>query len=574
MQNPHRIQVVRIGVSIGLAAVLGACNGSSSGSVTPPASAPLITNSGLATHRFIGQDELWVVNVREPEQGGVDLNGDGDASDDVLHVLDLATGELTNTGLANETLPFTHIPLPPLEGGGERAYFGVYEAAQAGLDLNGDGDANDLVLHVFERATRTSRNLGLAALRVLVGEELVAGLVSETAQGASDLDGDGHADGLAAFVYDLRDDSVTFLPSGSIAVALHGDFVAFVVSESDGVDHNADGDTDDGAVLEFYDARPHTLGGPGLAAGVPTQLGDVWGFFVSEANQGHTDLNGDGDADDSVFHTFDPRTAELRNIGLAGDFYYDGGLAIARVDPERFVLATSEAEASQDFNGDGDQLDTVVQLHDPVLQQTIDTGLASFFPPLVIDGWLYTMVAESMQGGVDLDGRNGVNGHVAHAFELATRKVVNLRLDAFIVPAAEGVLLLPFEGTSAVDWNGDGDLDDFVLQSWNPSTRRLVNSHVAVTFAQGMGAHAALISIDEAASGSDLNGDGDRQDSVLEQYDFGTRQLVDVGLAISGAPPPVAPGWAIAEVSESGQGVDLNGDGNLDDLVLHLVRAQ
>jgi hypothetical protein len=78
-------------------------------------------------------------SVFEGGQGNRDLNGDGDADDDVLHVRDLAGGTVTNLGL-------TVIPNTVIVSSG-KVVFGADEPRQ-GQDLNGDGDASDVVLHV------------------------------------------------------------------------------------------------------------------------------------------------------------------------------------------------------------------------------------------------------------------------------------------------------------------------------------------------------------------------------------------------------------------------------------------
>src|SRR5262245_48891543 len=60
---------------------------------------PAASNLGLAIAGMTGNEDLWLLSVSEADQGGTDLNGDGDALDRVLHVLDLATDQVTNTSL-------------------------------------------------------------------------------------------------------------------------------------------------------------------------------------------------------------------------------------------------------------------------------------------------------------------------------------------------------------------------------------------------------------------------------------------------------------------------------------------
>src|SRR5262245_2838727 len=137
-------------------------------------SSPSITNLGLASApgELAGEGELWLFAAREFDSAGRDLNGDGDAFDRVVHVQDLATGTTRNTGLALETRG----PAPILRVRDGLAVFAVSEPGNGGIDLDGDGDASDTVLQVID-AAGSSRNLGLALARATppaVGDGLVA----------------------------------------------------------------------------------------------------------------------------------------------------------------------------------------------------------------------------------------------------------------------------------------------------------------------------------------------------------------------------------------------------------------
>ena len=148
--------------------------------------------------------------VGESAQGGIDLNGDGDASDDVLHVYDAADGAIINTrlavahGLGRDVSSYTYPVMPVVVGDGIALLVG--EGEQGGTDLNRDGDAEDDVLHVIESRTHEILNLELAAATVLgpfgarnpIGPQLdgehVTFVAGEDEQGGVDLNGDGDAD--------------------------------------------------------------------------------------------------------------------------------------------------------------------------------------------------------------------------------------------------------------------------------------------------------------------------------------------------------------------------------------------
>ena len=77
-------------------------------------------------------------------------------------------------------------------------------------------------------------------------------------------------------------------------------------------------------------------------------------FNVAEFRQG-VDLNGDGDPIDLLLYSISASGAEIcPQVGQDGfDFQFDGEHASYLVD---------EARVAQDLNGDGDQLDRVVQI--------------------------------------------------------------------------------------------------------------------------------------------------------------------------------------------------------------------
>src|SRR5262245_34958906 len=86
--------------------------------------------------------------VSEPDQGA-DLNGDGDKEDFVLHVRRAADGAVINLGLAVQDVAGSGGRLGISSVSGDLVAFAVGEQAQGGTDLNGDGDTNDFVLHVY-----------------------------------------------------------------------------------------------------------------------------------------------------------------------------------------------------------------------------------------------------------------------------------------------------------------------------------------------------------------------------------------------------------------------------------------
>jgi hypothetical protein len=119
--------------------------------------------------RNLGLASLWpsvgthVVGflVEERRQGNMDLNGDGDAFDAVVHVFDGRRRRILNLGLAERE------GIPSIPTAGNIVAFGVHEKAQGNTDLNGDGDTDDRVIHVFWRGSCSAGRLVCDSLRWL-----------------------------------------------------------------------------------------------------------------------------------------------------------------------------------------------------------------------------------------------------------------------------------------------------------------------------------------------------------------------------------------------------------------------
>jgi len=228
------------------------------------------------------------------ETGVGDLNGDGDSADSVLHVYDARRGVTLNLRVAAASVcratpgpPFTICtPVAPVVDRTTIAFL-VGELAQGATDLNGDGDADDDVLHVFGAASDGVVNTGLAV---------------------------AHGVG--------RDVSSYTYPG--LPVLSH-DGIALLVSESEqgGTDLNRDGDASDAVLHAIEPKTVDVLNLELAAATVPGPFGSrnpIWPqldgqtvtFVAGEPDQGSLDLNGDGDVDDQVTYRLKLQNGRLR----------------------------------------------------------------------------------------------------------------------------------------------------------------------------------------------------------------------------------------------------------------------
>ncbi|MCA1845672.1 MAG: hypothetical protein LC792_21255, partial [Actinobacteria bacterium] len=235
--------------------------------------------------------------VSEAHQGGRDLNGDGDHSDDVVEVWRPGIG-VTNLGVAADTFPTDSV-----RGAADgRLPFLALERDQSGQDLNGDGDAADRVYEVWT-PNGGVRNLGVAGLALwVVDDGSLAFDVPEADQGGQDLTGDGDASDNVLFV--LRSDGRLVdsrLANDAVFVTDAGRVAYRTMEWYSGPDQNGDGDDTDGAG-GVYDPAGDTVVNFGVAVvwTVWPLGGGRYAVLVDEAMQGGRDLNGDGDAKDKV----------------------------------------------------------------------------------------------------------------------------------------------------------------------------------------------------------------------------------------------------------------------------------
>jgi cysteine-rich repeat protein len=325
-------------------------------------------------------DGFMIPFLRGPDELTTDrdLNEDGDLADTLLFVLD-----------SNAPSP-EGISLGPADQVAVASTAAAFLAPEqsVGADLDGDGDTDDRVVHLYrhEMASPPS-NLAVAADAVALSAAWVAALRTEEA--GRDLNSDGDTTDLVVAVRRVsaaRTEPWTDLAVAADSVGVVGSTVAFLVPEESqgGVDLNGDGDTDD-RVLFIYEADGETLWQVRDAAG-RRQSGEEFvlgerllAFRTREARQGG-DLNGDDDLEDDVLQVFDLDSDRLFHTEQAVTpcpleacdprFPY-------RVEGDTVVFITAESQQSGavlgtgcqpavdggcDLNGDGDSRDFVKQV--------------------------------------------------------------------------------------------------------------------------------------------------------------------------------------------------------------------
>ncbi|MGH7788941.1 MAG: hypothetical protein ACRERC_18870, partial [Candidatus Binatia bacterium] len=316
-----------------------------------------------------GQFDIF---VRGPAAGSGDLSGDGSAGDTILRVLDASVGPpspvsdlcpatrvAVTAGAAAFLRPEAAGPAPALASCPGGPLIGGHP------DLNGDGDATDDVVHLWNGGL--VQNLERAATAVALSATWVAALTSEAAQGAGDLNDDSDAVDTVVQMYPVAGGGWVNVGQAADTLALAGQRVAFLTPESaqGNGDLNDDGDETD-RVVQVYDAATTIRSNVGQAAEeLVMGSSGLIAFRSREVQQAGWDLNQDGDADDGVLQVYDAAAGLLLNSGQAVTpcrLEACDPRVPYRVRGDTVTFLTLEAEQGEDLNGDGDEGDLVLQV--------------------------------------------------------------------------------------------------------------------------------------------------------------------------------------------------------------------
>ena len=500
------------------------------------AGGPTLVNTGMDTN------PSWLVWQNGPKTAFAS------PSDSELYVFDAETQELFSTEL-------------PVPGGSYlrgRLILFLVDEALIGEDLDGDGNTDHLIYHVLDLATNGVQSLGIPGVNVIpyvFGSRVHSpyiGLVVPEAD-AGDLNGDGDSTDLIAHVFDSVTGEVRDL---GLAVSdppiVEGDRMFVRVSEFAQGQEDLNGDGQLSWLLFRHDFLTNTTqstdftgwkGAPGLAfqdqsvSGVgtyfelddeagATTLGVGFQFLYWASARGFTalqvtestigngvDLNGDGDLFDDTVLGYFPRSGRLKRLGLEGTT----GFFWAHEEGGQFSVISGIREDFEqvDVTGDGDTLDVFVRYWNS------ETGVTTL--PLAVDGmfpWgagsLTAFGFDEQEQGVDLDGDGQISGTVDVVHDFA-------RNQTWVLPWSTWSRLLSgriyyairsefFEG---VDLTGDGEQDDLVLSALDTETGVETTFPYSIASLPGLNDSNGYLAIAVREDGVDLNGDGDADDDVL-----------------------------------------------------------
>ena len=131
------------------------------------------------------------------------------------------------------------------------------------------------------------------------------------------------------------------------------------------------------------------------------------------------------------------------------------------------------------------------------------------------------------------------------------------------------------EAGAGEDLNGDGDKNDYVIRYYDITNKSVVNTGAVGRLPSVSGPVIAFTSFEDSA-GKDLNGDGDKNDHVIQYYDISKKHLVNTSV-VGGSREegPSVNGSVIAFTTHEGDiDKDLNGDGDKHDSVIRYLIVQ
>ncbi|HGY90837.1 MAG TPA: hypothetical protein ENK43_06675 [Planctomycetes bacterium] len=569
--------------------------------------------------------------VNELEQGATDLNGDGDAADDVVHMIDATTGQITNLGVAGTPLFAVNDTL---------VAWGVEEADEGLVDFNMDGDFGDTILVLFDPslpvgpANPNITNISLEPVASIRGEGSIFVLVTSEVAANQDLNGDLVIDDFVLQLFDPATLTATgagvAMNPDSLGYDLRHGIIVFEASEEDqtdpggmGTDLNGDGDSSDDVLMGMSVATMTTfnIGPAGMARAVSpagfriigTDAAPAVMYAIDEGDEGqnlNAGISNDTDMMDAVAAIFDVNTST--------ESLPAGGIAIQATrlsgSETRAVISASEADngpTGSDYNVDGDTTDFVpfwVDLTLPNLANNVgvaqDDGSASSLP--VVCGEFFVMTAlETAQGPNGTNYNQGIGDTDTDdlvpfyvGMQTAATQAVNLGLAGDQVICGRNgdwVVLVADEADNSHDLNGDNDTADdavfyFRVQGGtiaaNGDFVRVGSGNISV---QDCSTRLRFISFTMEGSDQgfgDMNQDGDFDDNVVITTQIskssggviGTSVLgtVDNNVAMDGF-PLLLNGHIVAFPTPEATihlGINLNGasgDTDMFDSVLHLL---
>ncbi|MBU6998675.1 MAG: hypothetical protein HXS41_13955 [Theionarchaea archaeon] len=235
------------------------------------------------------------------------------APDSYVLYLDLDTGKVEKTGATGHH-PSVYGNFITFASEGRILYFDLTTRILSDTHISGDRPSiwkDTIVFHaapgptiqIYDLSTKTVSPTPVIGMNANICETIIVfetpeSLVSEC------LNNDGDTDDVVIRYYDLESQKISDTGAAGFYPVVYGDIIAFTVSEQDAEkDLNGDGQIL-GNVIHYYNIRTGAVVSTGKLGTEPDIFDGTITYYVWERWMG-TDLNEDGDVDDSVLETFE-----------------------------------------------------------------------------------------------------------------------------------------------------------------------------------------------------------------------------------------------------------------------------
>ena len=578
---------LRAGLALAPLVLLAACSSDDESNSNANVFVVGSSQFGVAAGTPLEVNNNWLAFLAdEAASGGMILNGDTDALDQVAVAVEILSKAETNLGVAATDLAWL----------GSELYI-VTDEASGDVDFSGVNGLTDLVL-LHWNSTMMGGPVFIAALDRNSTKSIV--VVGETLFFASDVAGSvaGESSLMAIDVAFPETPRVVMTTDavGPLAPSLLGEdeglIFAALNENTEGRDLNGDGNVDDSHVLALMDG---------------TGLVDNTGYALLLRN---TDLAIAGDlspyrarstgANDWLVGVLVDEAAQEANFNV-----FDG-----------FVLPSSwQASTCVAGGQDSDTLDQVLHAIEfqlwninPLVTPPINTGLAGTDRVLIVGNAIATICEESdendcsLNGDPDADDRmlrwirvNSAEGNGSSGGPLrqttsmialqrglpGTARAVAVLDDRFVVQIDEDADSRNWDSNAGNDRELLGWVDPLGGSSaftfdHNPGTAPgQVFYAVASWMSEQPGRTRLGVAFSERSNNVDLNGDGDTLDSMPTWADFtgSPTRLSFLGLfqacVANNAGITLSNGWGFYRFDEMANGFgDANGNGQTDDILL------
>ncbi|MEM4704060.1 MAG: hypothetical protein QXJ02_03230 [Candidatus Bathyarchaeia archaeon] len=331
--------------------------------------------------------------------------------------------------------------------------------------------------------------------------------------------------------------------------------IAFSTDEfSVGFDLNGDSDTSDN-VIRYYNVSSGVVANTTAVGENPAIGGSIIAFTTYEGYAGE-DLNNDTDIDDYILRYYDIALGVTVNTGKFGlEPVVDDGI---------IVFFVAEDWLDKDLNGDGNKVDRFIWYYNVSSGTTFNaTSISGTYPSKC--GEIIAFVTWESWDAVDLNSDGDIIDSIVRYYNMSAGTITNTEAVGN-EPSIDGnIIAFSTDEFDVGDLNGDGDASDHIIRYYDISAGAVINTAVYGDFPCVEG---NLIAFEtwEPNFGEDVNGDGDTNDMVIRYYDVMLGEVAstgEVGFYASVDGRRIAFGTYESYLDE-----DVNGDGDKDDTII------